>query len=52
MSKWNNIFDKVKVQAQAAGAHAQQLINVSPIARLSEEDSSRCPAAMARSRRR
>jgi hypothetical protein len=29
MSKWGNVFDKVKAQAQAAGAHAQQMINVS-----------------------
>lgn len=29
MSKWGNVFDKVKAQAQAAGAQAQQMINVS-----------------------
>ncbi|GMK59666.1 hypothetical protein CspeluHIS016_0802720 [Cutaneotrichosporon spelunceum] len=27
MSKWSNVLDKVKAQAAAAGAHAQQLMN-------------------------
>lgn len=28
MSKWNGLFDKVKAQAQLAGAQAQSMIQV------------------------